>query len=103
MPAACGLACEVCGNLEKCGGCMAGTEPVRGWIMARAGASGASKGGSELIHFDPLLPGQVCPNWPLLRQSRGVGQKLTHAREPAWWLQIGPASNSVVPFGAIDC
>jgi hypothetical protein len=27
MPAACGLACEVCGNLEKCGGCMAGTDP----------------------------------------------------------------------------
>ena len=27
MPGACGLACEVCGNLQICGGCMAGTDP----------------------------------------------------------------------------
>jgi hypothetical protein len=27
MPAACGIACEVCGFLEECGGCMPGTDP----------------------------------------------------------------------------
>jgi len=27
VPAACGIACEVCGFLEECGGCMPGTDP----------------------------------------------------------------------------
>lgn len=27
MPAACGIACEVCGLLETCGGCLPGTDP----------------------------------------------------------------------------
>ena len=27
MPAACGMACEVCGFKEMCGGCMPGTDP----------------------------------------------------------------------------
>ena len=27
MPAACGIACEVCGFKETCGGCVSGTDP----------------------------------------------------------------------------
>jgi len=27
MPAACGIACEVCGFKEMCGGCVPGTDP----------------------------------------------------------------------------
>ena len=27
MPAACGIACEVCGLKEVCGGCLPGTDP----------------------------------------------------------------------------
>ncbi len=27
MPAACGMACEVCGFKETCGGCVPGTDP----------------------------------------------------------------------------
>ena len=27
MPAACGMACEVCGLIEVCGGCLPGTDP----------------------------------------------------------------------------
>ncbi len=27
MPGACGIACEVCGLRDQCGGCVAGTDP----------------------------------------------------------------------------
>ena len=27
MPAACGIACEICGFIEECGGCVPGTDP----------------------------------------------------------------------------
>ena len=28
MPAACGIACEVCGVKDKCGGCVSGIDPA---------------------------------------------------------------------------
>ena len=35
LPAACGIACEVCALKEKCGGCVSGTDPDAPAVLER--------------------------------------------------------------------